>query len=270
MSTQLMTVMQQRRGLSGLADDYSGGDYGGDYGGFSDFSSPFDYGGGSDYSGGSDPSFDPNGGMFGGSDYSGGSNSGSDYYLYNDQNGFLVDSNGNEVDQDGNLVNSQGEYVDQNGDYVSGNPVHVAPPDYSDSSSGGGGNTRGGSSGGGSGGGGSFGGGSSGGGGGAPKGSGQQPQDPSKILDAVARLAGSLTGHQQQVFPNTAPRTVTATIDPRTGLPIANVGAGLGGAAGGFVDNIFKTVSRNPVPFLIGGVALALYKMQPSGGSYRK
>jgi hypothetical protein len=55
-----------------------------------------------------------------------------------------------------------------------------------------------------------------------------------------------------------------------SGGNVAGVGAGIGNATGGFVDNLFTTVQKNPLPFLIAGIAIALYMTQPGGGSYRR
>jgi hypothetical protein len=46
---------------------------------------------------------------------------------------------------------------------------------------------------------------------------------------------------------------------------VRDAGKSLGAGAGGFVDSILQTVKDNPLPFLIGGGALVLYKMQPGG-----
>lgn len=317
MSTQLMTVMQQRRGLSGLADDYSGGDYSGDYGGDYGGDPSYDPGYGYDtgteygYDQGSDPSYDP-GGDYGTGYEPGNDNSGSydsNYYGsdsgydsgsgYDGVGGYYGTYDGVDifVDQDGYLVDGNGEYVDEWGDPVT-EPIYEndAMPvgGYGDSGSpnqqygyddnyGGGKSSQHGGGGGGSSGGGSGGGMSMGGGGGSsPPKSPQQPQqgqgqgqqqNQASIIDSLSRFVGSITGHQSQQYPSTNAATSAVRYDPITGKAISNVagvGAGLGSATGGFVDNLFKTISRNPTPFLIGGAAFALYKMQPRGGSYRK
>jgi sugar phosphate permease len=69
--------------------------------------------------------------------------------------------------------------------------------------------------------------------------------------------------------------SVPPQINPQTRQPISNqnvAGAGsqVGNAAGGFVDQLFKTVLQNPMVFLVGGIGFFLYMQEPHGGTSRR
>ncbi len=108
---------------------------------------------------------------------------------------------------------------------------------------------------------------------GQPSSSYQEPVVKVTKLDKLLGFGGSaldkLFTAKAGGYSPQQPSAATAQSDSSGGGGVQDATRKLGEGAGGFVDSIIQTVKDNPLPFLVGGSALVLYKMQPGGGRRR-